>query len=219
VSLRQRPLTLLAAALLSGCGNAPVAGTFHDIGQQLRANIARKTSATAKPTALTRAELRGAKGPLILATLPRFGTMAVLGVYGRNGDVITWATPKLVEISTRNGLVLATDGLPGDLTSAEPPALAEIARGTGTVSARYYVLNCLGQVSTIAASCRLATLGPETITVVGLSYRTRHITATCNTPSESFRNDYWLGPRNTIRKSRQWIGPGSGMLVLENLAQ
>lgn len=214
--MRALPAALLAlAALLAGCGDTPISASFKTATAQFGRNFHR-----GKPAPITRAAVRAlGKGPYILASLPKFHNEAAMGAIGQNGDVITWSDPSLIEVSTRQGLVTATRGVPGNLMSAQLPALSDIARGSGTVAAIYYFLNGEGGTAPMAFSCTLADLGPEDITVLEIGYRTRHVTQTCNGTDLSFTNDYWFGPKNLLRQSKQWIGPASGLILIGNLAE
>lgn len=212
-------LPLLIAALLTGCGDSGSSPTFRKIAGAVRGQFGAHKSGPPLAMQLTRAQVRAVKAPLLRASIPKFHTATLLSIYARNGNVITWADGAQDEVSTRNGIVVATHGLPGDLTSADLPGLTEIARGTGTVSARYWSLDSLDQARLIRATCTLSTLGEETITIIGLTYKTRHIGESCESPAGAFQNEFWIGPGPVMRKSLQWVGPFVGQILLENLAE
>lgn len=212
-------LPLLMAALLAGCGDSGNSSTFRKIAGAVRGQFGPHKAGPPPAMELTRAQVRAVKRPLLRASIPKFHTATLLSIYARNGDVITWADGAQDEVSTRNGIVVATHGLPGDLTSADLPSLAEIARGTGRVNARYWSLDSLDQARRINATCTLSTKGEETITIIGLTYKTRHVSERCESPAGAFQNEYWIGPGPVLRKSLQWVGPFFGQILLEDLAE
>jgi hypothetical protein len=209
---------VVAASVLSACGNDPSVGS----GKQLvgaAKSIFSPHRKAAPPAEITREELRAAGVPLLLVKVPKLGTRGYLGVYGTNRDVVTWSTADHSTVSLRNGLITATRGLPGDLMSASLPTVADIRAGSGAVARTHYYLDGLDQTVPTVFRCIIADAGPADIVVAQLAYKTRHDTETCTGGNGTFTNDYWFDSKNVLRQSRQWVGPLTGYLEIENLVE
>lgn len=210
-------LALLGLTILAGCGNGP----NQEIARGMLKNVHLpfgKRAAPSQVAQLTRAQVDALGVPLLRVTALKLKTQALLGVYGTNGPVTTWSTTDKTTIALKGGIVVATRGLPGDLMSAAVPSLADIAAGDGVVARTHYYLGKNDQTEPEVFRCTLATAGAEEITVVGLAYRTRHVTESCVAGGQSFTNDYWIDAKGAVRRSVQWISPHAGALEIENLA-
>ncbi|MFM7444922.1 MAG: YjbF family lipoprotein, partial [Tabrizicola sp.] len=64
--------------------------------------------------------------------------------------------------------------------------------------------------------CTAATVGRETIEVVGKSHDVIHVTETCTRPNGKVTNDFWI-EGNMIRKSRQWASNVVSYLEFEKV--
>lgn len=210
-------LALLGVTVLAGCGNGPNQEIARAMLAQARLSVGKSPQAPAPLAGLTRAQVDALGVPLLRVTAIKLKTQALLGVYGTNGPVTTWSTTDKTSVALNGGIVVATRGLPGDLMSAAVPSLAEIAAGAGVLARTHYYLGRNDQTEPVVFRCTLADAGAEQITVVGLAYRTRHVTETCAAGPERFTNDYWIDARGTLRRSVQWISPQTGALEIENL--
>ncbi len=198
------------------------------VGDSLRARRAGPT-----PFTLTRAQLAeaGITQPFLVARLPGGETAGLLPAAVNRGRIV-WATEDGITLTGRGGVLVSTQGLGGDLLSAETePLVRALAAGRG---ARYRrVLRRLdgeGLILRQPYDCALA-LGPrEAVTVLGLRHDTRRSTETCRpalpsapaTPAAyaavPFVNTYNVGD-GTIWVSRQWVGPAVGSLRLERVIE
>ncbi len=215
-----RSAALAALALsLAGCGNDN-SQTFR--GQMLREMVATSFRAKAKPQPFppaTRAQVRALHADVLLVTQPIRHVRAPLTPDAVNGDVVTWRSADGVTISLRNGIVTATRGMGQDIMSALTPDISTIASGTGTVERADYTLNGLEQDKQASFTCFLSDLGTESIDLAQITYRLHHVAETCSGDAPTFTNDYWIGPHNIVRKSRQWLGTAIGYLEIENLTE
>ncbi|MFC2966996.1 YjbF family lipoprotein [Acidimangrovimonas pyrenivorans] len=206
-------LALLAAASLAGCGS--------DLGGQQQAGALKAViGARAKvgPTHLSRAQIRAAGEPLLLAESRAKHLRAYLTRLGTNGAVVTWVSRDDRTVSLGDGLLVQTRGLGEDLMSAAPPSLAALRRGRGTVAATYYFLDGNDQSYAVPVTCRLTDNGHETLTIAERPYRLHHVSARCRGGSVGFTNDYWFDTRGRLRTSRQWISPSLGVFAFTDLA-
>jgi hypothetical protein len=216
-------LPLLAAALallLSGCGGTDVdetltARTFQALGQSLVGKV--RKPAAAPRLNLTRAQVNSLPFPADLATVMSSGAEAVIFQIGTNGDTETWSSVDDKTLAFRQGQIVATRGLRGDLVSASVPPLAHLARGEGR---HERVLVTIGDDERTLRSryvCTLSVAGGQTITLAQRSYATRRVQESCTGEGGTeFTNDYWF-QGSTLRQSKQWMGADLGDILVSRL--
>jgi hypothetical protein len=205
------------ALILAGCGSdvdeTLSAKTFQAVGQAV-AGQGRKQAVPS--LGLTRAGLATLAFPADLATVVSTGAEAVIFKIGQNGDTETWSSVDDKTLAIRQGQIVATRGLRGDLVSAAVPALSRIAGGSGSHDR---VLVTIGEDETTLRSryaCSLSVAGSQTITLVERSYATRRVQEACSGDGPAFTNDYWF-QGGTLRQSRQWMGADLGYVLLSRL--
>lgn len=212
------PLLAATAVMLAlaGCGSdvdeTLTARTFQAFGQKVTGVGRGKRPA---PLNLTRARLAGLP-PADLATVVETGAEAVIFQVGQNGDTQTWSSVDDKTLAVRQGQIVATRGLRGDLVAADVPPLARIASGGGSHTR---VLVTIGDEEKTVRSryeCTLSVSGSETISFVERSYATRRVQETCSAKDGDFTNDYWF-QGGTLRQSRQWLGADLGYILLSRL--
>lgn len=222
-------LALLAA--LAGCDanqNKSTAATPVQLINAGRDAIARRQARSVTRPPLTRAVLDTVGKPALEATLERSGIFAYLFIEAERRDdepgrVITWRTEDDITLSFRNGVLIATRGLGGDLMSTAVP-LSGDRPGPASGGAREMRLRALdNKEAVLNLRCLLEDLGPETIEIVELRHSTRHLRETCEGPSARSGealvvNDYWVDSRaGLVWQSRQWAGPDIGYLRFRRL--
>jgi hypothetical protein len=192
--------------MLAGCGQIALPGQGGE---------------TADPrTGLTRAALEARGQPRLYASVPGMGTAALLGLSGRNGDVLTWRTPDNVALSFAEGVLTATRGLGPDLMTAETQGTRALLAGRAAADGhvlRHSYLDGEHRPQIRAYQCRSAGRESETITIVGTRHAVTRVAETCRADGTQFTNVYWRGADGVIWKSRQWIGPDIGYLRTERL--
>ena len=207
---------LASALALAGCGSDRQALQSLDFAKAAvaTANSMRKP---APLVTLSRARIRAVGRPVLRIDLPTRRARAYLVMVATTGPVVTWSTTDGTTVSLRDGLLIQTRGLGVDLMSAAVPAVADLARGSGTVRATYYHLD--GDDQTIAqdVTCTLADRGREEVTITEIRYPLHHVAALCSGAGASFTNDYWFDSRRKIRQSRQWVGEEVGYADIADL--
>jgi hypothetical protein len=153
--------------------------------------------------------------PILSVADPSIGFASLMTPIGENGTVTTWANPEYQTLGLRDGVLLATRGLPDDLMSAKAPTAAELARGMGRHQRVHYVLDGADQSRALTFDCTLAVSEPETIEILGRPYATRVVEETCEGPAGRIENRYWLDASGVIRQSHQMRAPGRKALVLQ----
>jgi Group 4 capsule polysaccharide lipoprotein gfcB, YjbF len=213
-------LSLIAVSLvlaLSGCGSdvdeTLTARSFQAIGKSV---LSGGRTARVPSLGLTRARLAQLTVPADLVTLDRTGAEAVILLVAANGATETWSSVDDKTLAIRDGQIVGTRGLGGDLVSAALPPLSRIAAGQGTHERVLVTIGADEQTERITYSCTLTSAGTQTITIVQRSHATRRVQESCTGPGEGFTNEYWF-EGSTLRQSRQWMGTDLGHILLSRL--
>lgn len=219
-------LTVIALAALAACSNETGSATGEQ-GAQARAALARvgamvrggRGAAQAQPPELTRATLAAVQGPVIqLEILNRPGAKSLMFPGAANGSAVTWVTGQGQTLTTRGGLLVATRGLGADLMAADVGGLATaLARGGGKYRRDLVFLDGEDQTVTLRPLCVLEAAGPETLTLVQLSYDTIRYEESCiGADGLAFSSVYWA-QGGQLRASQQWAGRILGRLQISVL--
>lgn len=216
IRVRLALLTAVVALALAGCGSdvdeTLTSRTFQALGKKV-IGVGRKTAP--QPLKLTRAGL-ATLPPADLATIVSSGAEAVIFEIGQNGDTATWSTVDDRTLAIREGQIVATRGLRGDLVAAEVPPLSRIAAGSGDYNRMLVTIGDNERTLRTGYACTLSVVGSQTITLVQRSYATRHVQENCTGKVRDFTNDYWF-QGGTLRQSRQWMGADLGHILLSRL--
>lgn len=210
-----------ALALVAACGNDkgasnPVAAA---VGQMAQATLAKgkKGAAPAAQAAapVGRAELAAFGKPILRVQSKALGQDGFLTIADAKENVVTWTAQGQANFSLRDGVLIQTRGLGSDLMSAQAPSLAQLRSGA-SYERVYYFLGPDDIGTRRTYDCTTATIGRETIEVVGKSHATTRLTETCTRQNGKVTNDYWI-EGNTVRKSRQWASNGVTYLEFEKV--
>jgi hypothetical protein len=221
-------LLALCLPLLAACGNG---GDAKDALSSLKAGkglltmtVPGQHKGTANLASLdpaTAATLRSAleKGgqPALAVGIPTLGYVNIMGVYGQNGPVQTWASQTYETVSLNNGILVATRGFGPDLMTAVAPDLTQVSRASGSFHRIYYYLDGADQTVSTNYDCDFAPAGKETITVLGKAYATRKVTESCLGPQTPFENTYWFDASGRLRQSAQRMTPGLAPVMLQRV--
>lgn len=229
------PTMLLCAALaLSGCTSKGEgdANPILTVGGQVFGAIKAQRGQKGRPpfVTVTAKQLDNTKIPALQVNiLSRGGSDFLKRVSqrkdGHPGTVAVWRGSDGTQLFLRNGVVVGTRGIGGDIISSDANATVQAvsaARG-GTGERRYYVSDGAYSDKEIILSCDIENLGRETTQVIHLTFPTVHLQETCiGGAGDRVRivNEYWVQPKSgTVRRSKQWVGPLSGyfeMILLRN---
>lgn len=229
-----------ALALLTGltaCAKGPdktplEVELVQNIRQVLQARRAARGEKPARP-ALTRAALDATvKGAFIEVTIEESDVFAYLSRQASkhddfSGTVEVWRSEDNVNLAMRDGVLVATRGMPNDLLAASALVHAGGPKGPSGSGERIYEIAALDNESyKLSLVCQVEDLGPKQIEIVELTYRTRHLRETCegrgyqvgSEKRSRVVNDYWIDSRTgRIWQSRQWAGPELGYLRIRQL--
>lgn len=222
---------VIAAALLglivAGCtGGTDAPPAVLQVLESGRRTIVERRAAgrQAERPPLTRAALDTVATSALEVTLERPDHFAYVFVQTERGDdhpgrIVVWRTEDNITLAMRNGMLIATRGLGGDLLSASVPAAGD-RPGPALGGERVMQLRGLdNRRVSLALACARLDLGPETVTIVEIAHPARHLRETCTSPDGgSVVNDYWVDPqRRIVWQSRQWAGPAIGYIRTRRL--
>ena len=217
---------LALLGLLAACGNDPQRVQYGAIAKSLSARIGGAGKA-AKPQVdpallLTPTVLQAIPGPVMVVQVEKDGRAGPMLPIVTNGTVTTWRSPDKIAVNLEAGLVISTRGFSHDLLSAEvSESLALIASGqAGPASRIHRHLGREDQVETTAWTCSVSAGKPGLLTVTGTEHPVRPMREACTGSAGAIENRYWVGLRDgIIWRSRQWVSPEIGYLVLQNVAK
>lgn len=234
IHLRRLPLfgALSATLFVAACSGG---NEEPDLELQLitagRAAIAAKTAAQVTRPPLTRAALDTVEGSFTEVILERRDQLAYVSVNSQRRDdgpglITTWRTEDNITLSMRNGVLISTRGLGGDILSSTVQVAGDRPGPSQGGERIYYIRALENKTQRLALACDLVDLGPETIEIVELRTDTRRLREICtgglaadgSGETGKVTNDYWVDSRNgLVVQSRQWAGPFIGYLRLRRL--
>ncbi len=219
LAMTRRGLALLLGLLtvLTGCGTERTS-----LVDQIIATVGQLTSRPAEGPPLrdrlTPAVLEEIGTPILIVEFPQTGSEAGAQRLRAEGDLEIWSTLNGVQFAFRDGVLLYTRGIPGDLMSADlrnvRPAMA--SGGSDVVRVHRY-LDGENQEMVRAYVCQYRQAGRERVTVLTGSFTTRKVIETCVSTTEQVENQYWFDAGGLMRKSTQWIGPDAGYVNFERI--
>lgn len=223
MSIARRLVTaVLALSLLGACGNDkgggnPVAAA---VGQMAKASLAKAKGgkpaaggAAAQP--VTRDDLAAFGKPILRIRAERLGQDAFLTIADQKSGVVTWTAQGAATFSLRDGVLIQTRGLGADLMSADAPSLAQLTSGASYTRV-YYLLGEDDRGTRRTYDCTAASVGRETIEIVGRSHSVTRVSEVCTRTNGKVANDFWIEGK-TIRKSRQWASSLVGHVEFERV--
>jgi len=228
--LRAALMTLLALITLASCTKGPEeASGAIELGRSIRALIQERRAGPAAPLQINRAFLEQFPQPHLEVIVEQSDLTGYLGlVLARQddlpGEITTWSAADNSALAFRNGMLIATRGLPGNLISASVPVQEGTAGPAHGGQRRYYLRSGNNQEQVVTLACKITDLGPQQLEIYDRIYRTRHLQEHCEGRGETGRktvvlNDYWVDSQNKkVWKSRQWAGPEIGYLRIRDLS-
>ncbi len=214
---------MAALAILAGCGNDPNAGVGAKIAggylKGLTGKKAKPQPAVTDPAAYGPLALKAVKGPVMLGVVEKRNAVAILGQKGRNGPYVTWTSLSRQTVTLKHGILTATRGLGDDLMNAEVDSVSALihTRRAGEANRVMYFLDGESKTYRLVFRC---TVSPGQLDKLALGKNritARRVSEACAADDLSFQNTYWVGSDGWIWQSRQWVSPGVGYLVAQQL--
>lgn len=158
-----------------------------------------------------------AQQPLLVADFVSAARVGILGKAGVNGTVESWQSPDGVGLSLDRGVLVRTAGTGRGILIADATATKAALTGQGarSYSRLYKQLTGDNQIAETLFSCRMSGPVAETITRAGKTASANHWQESCSSGSTAMVNDYWTEGGADVVKSRQWLDPVAGHVVIE----
>ena len=141
------------------------------------------------------------------------------------GAVEIWESSDKAQVFLRNGVVVGSRGIGGDIIAADADSTVRALQNrTQSGGIRTFVVSDGDNTTTdYQFRCDVENLGRERITIANQYLAVIHMQERCVggvSDSNELRNDYWVQTSTgLVRKSRQWLGPRVGyfeMILLKN---
>ena len=220
-------LAVVAAGSLAGCGNDPEAGPgARLIGGVLKSKAkggskgGKVTLANTDPAALIPIALRAVRGPVMLAVVESRNAIAMMGRSMVNGAYETWTTASKQTLTFKRGILVETRGLGDDLMHAQVDGVTALvrARRGGKAHREMHFLDGEGKTYAITFECTVSPGPAQALAIGNLGISSRRMDETCDSGTgRSIGNTYWVAGDGHIWQSRQWVSPGVGYLVTQQL--
>ncbi|MCB1334334.1 MAG: YjbF family lipoprotein [Roseivivax sp.] len=217
----KRHLIGLLAALgaLGGCGSSAIST---DGSQVIRDTLKGVTAGKAAPNVVTTdqlsAELSASSAPLMLVITDATQNQALLREIARNGRDGTFATAQREALIVRDGIIVASRGLGGDMMSSVQGGLERLVRSqsNGASDVTLVFLDGADQPDRRSYSCTVSVGGQTPVVAGAVNATARIVTTTCTGP-DSYSNTYLVASDGYVLGSRQWVGPTIGYLSTQAL--
>ena len=221
-------LTLVGTLLVAACSEQDGTGNLlveagRGVFDQVR-NIGEAEPGPSTPKVVTRQLLDATPGQVLEVIVEGSGQQDFLQLIatrddGTPGRVEVWKSSDNGQVILREGVLVSTRGLGGDLQSSSAGATIAAFDGRGGGGERVMVFDRQdGTAQTVAFACDAAQLGAETIRIVDQRVPTYHIRETCVADRVRFINEYWVETAGgRMRQSRQWVGPTFGYVRMRRL--
>ncbi len=132
---------------------------------------------------------------------------------GGPGALRTWRTGDNSQVTLRQGVLVNTRGIGGDLGSTQANAAVRAIQSRSPISGPHTLFFTNGDNGTtrVDLSCEMRAIGNETIEIVQRKFNVLHLQENCSGTRENITYDYWVDRRDsTVWQTRQWAGPGIG---------
>lgn len=203
------------ALIVAGCGSEKERLKPQQIAKQVTDNL-KKDDNTA-PVVVTRAMLNGITDPLLLVGTQIDGGVGLMGAQAINGAHITWRTADDISLVMHGDMISSTRRFGQDLMSARTP---RSPTNQSTFRREYRYLGGDEQLLRVTADCTYTAGSRETITVLDQRILTQKFTERCISDQiDDFSNIYWVDKRGISIKSKQFVSPKLGFIILQRINQ
>lgn len=220
--LRATFAVLALGGALGGCSSDPQGSNLavtagSALFDQIRSG--REKPAAPRRIDVTRKLLDRTPGAVLQAIPDKTGAQDFLRLIARRNDsnpgtVEVWESSDKLQVILRNGVLVGTKGLGGDVRSAQAQTAFAGFDGHGGGGQRILTLaRGNGTAQDTAFACDMTQMGREVIRIVDRNVTTHRMREHCVYGGASFTNEYWTEVGSgQMRKSRQWAGPYFGYI-------
>jgi len=156
----------------------------------------------------------------MLAVVESRNAIAIIGRSMVNGAYETWTTASKQTLTFKRGILVETRGLGDDLMYAQVDGVAALvrARRGGKARREMHFLDGEGKTYAIAFECTVSPGPAQALSIGNLGISSRRMDESCRSGTgQSIGNTYWVAGDGHIWQSRQWVSPGVGYLVTQQL--
>ena len=222
-TLRLICLLLVLAACSSETGTQPGLGkiALDLLRERVSAQNVEKAGASG-PSPVTRAQMAGFGQPVVFVTVPRLGRGVPAFEVANNGGNRTFMGADRATVTLKDGVVVATRGLPVDLF-AQGLSIAPRQLFFGDFPKTYTrKQRHLSGEATLADSDFACAIAPndsdEVIEIFGRAHRVRQFTELCKNRTRAFKNSYWVErPSGIVWQSHQSVSKEVGHVILQQV--
>jgi hypothetical protein len=228
--LLRAPFIVAVTLAVAGCGNSAGRSDGGSLAVGMVRNLvgvvaAGRTAAAAEPSEaptpdqIAAAALESFAGPLMLVVLESQGQTTVMGLYGENGNMRTYALPSEQSIILRDGILAGTRGFGFDVMSADTDAVAALirARKEGVAAKVQRYLDADNVERPLPMECAISRGDKSEFEVAGKRYRGTQMLEVCSFQGQAVGSGYLVSDAGAVLASRQWIGPELGYITLQTL--
>lgn len=222
---RRLAVTFLVAGLAAGCTITSDKRDAPSVGSQIVAasklaiaglNAEKPPKTIVSPEVLAKIEV-----PVLQINPEETGgsdflTRSVTRRDSNRGTIAVWNSSDKAQVILRNGVLVATRGIGGDIIAANANlTIRALGTGENLSGTRRYTFSD-GDVTTteLVFRCDIQNLGPGRINIANQSFGARHMRENCTGVTRKdlrIINDYWVQPASgVVRQSRQWVSEDSG---------
>jgi hypothetical protein len=204
-----RCLAVAGVALLAGCSSVS-RGSLESIRLAVQGVTVSPTAASVAATPYFQLQANGPGGQAILILAS--AADGQLGWYGSAGDILT----------TRDGLLVKTVGLPQNLDGSAFPGVNPFQAGLQHVRGPLDYTRRMdwspGYRYGVILQAHLDPGALEDITILGKVHHVRRLDETLTVPGQGIRmtNRYWIDPADGfLWQSRQYVAPGYPLELIQ----
>lgn len=215
---------LLPALVVMGCAKGTEEAPLHiELFRTSKEIFAQRRAAKTAPAqpVVTRAQINALRQTALEIRVEQSGTVGyvfetVVSDDPLPGRVTAWRSVDDIALTTRNGMLIATRGLGGDILSSTVQASGQVPGPARDGEHIQMIRELDDREVSYAFGCELTDLGAQTIEIYDHRHATRHLRQSCEGRKGDIVNEYWIGG-GKVWKSRQWAGPFIGYVEMIRL--
>jgi hypothetical protein len=202
---------LALAMVVSGCGELGRQGILLPLASRAAPGLVGgdggdRFAAAARRPGFTPQDIAANLQGFMFIGVPTMGPPVPARAIQDNLGHVTYDVQVGFTVSFRDGLLVATRGLGGDLMGADVSQVrAALTAGGGTATRRHDVLDGMDQVVTETYQCTITAEGVEQVDLGLRQVSLPKFSETCDGAGVRFENLYWLDDDGSVLSSRQYV--------------
>ena len=158
------------------------------------------------------------KQPIIAISASERSNKVTLVALGDYKDTLTWVSADGISLSFFNGILIATRGYSQDLIESRNEYKNQIFKGyQKSYKKTFRYLGGENEYEDLIFTCTIKSRLNHVTKILNISLNTTKFTETCNSETKNHENYFFVLPgTNIVLKSKQWISPSQGSLLIYN---